>query len=82
MYMPLNYTQLVSFFDILLVKIGTLLVLVSISYHSMKGIHHIIEDYLTVARVGKSSNFLQISVLTFSYLQISGAFICTIFIIF
>ena len=80
MYMPLNYTQLVSFFDILLIKIGTLLVLVSISYHSMKGIHHIIEDYLTVARVGKSSNFLQISVLTFSYLKISGAFICTIFI--
>jgi hypothetical protein len=48
----------------------------------MKGIHHIIEDYLTVARVGKSSNFLQISVLAFSYLQILGAFVCTIFIIF
>jgi succinate dehydrogenase / fumarate reductase membrane anchor subunit len=82
MYMPLNYAQLVSFFDILLIKIGTLLVLVSISYHSIKGIHHIIEDYLTVARVGKSSNFLQISVLAFSYLQILGAFVCTIFIIF
>ena len=80
-YMPLNYTQLMGFFDILIVKIGTLLVLISISYHSLQGIHHIIEDYLTEARVGSASRFLQISVLTFSYLQILGAFICTIFII-
>ena len=81
MYMPLNYAQLVSFFDILLIKIGTLLVLVSISYHSIKGIHHIIEDYLTEARVGNAARFLQISVLSFSYLQILGAIVCTIFII-
>ena len=80
-YMPLNYTQLMGFFDILLVKIGTLLVLISISYHSLQGIHHIIEDYLTEARVGSASRFLQISVLTFSYLQILGAIICTVFII-
>ena len=79
--MPVNYAQLTGFFDILFVKIGTLLVLISISYHSLQGIHHIIEDYLTEARVGSASRFLQISVLTFSYLQILGAIICTIFII-
>ena len=52
--MPVNYAQLTGFFDILFVKIGTLLVLISISYHSLQGIHHIIEDYLTDARVGNA----------------------------
>lgn len=81
MYMPVNYAQLVSFFDILLVKIGTLIVLLSISYHSIQGIHHIVEDYLTEARVGNAARFLKNSVLVFSYLQILGALICTVFII-
>ena len=81
MYMPVNYTQLIGFFDILLVKIGTLIVLLSISYHSIQGIHHIVEDYLTEARVGNAARFLKNSVLVFSYLQILGALICTAFII-
>ena len=81
MYMPVNYTQLISFFDILLVKIGTLIVLLSISYHSIQGIHHIVEDYLTEARVGNAARFLKNSVLAFSYIQILGALICTAFII-
>ena len=81
MYMPVNYTQLIGFFDILLVKIGTLIVLLSISYHSIQGIHHIVEDYLTEARVGTAARFLKNSVLAFSYLQILGALICTAFII-
>ena len=79
--MPVNYTQLIGFFDILLVKIGTLIVLLSISYHSIQGIHHIVEDYLTEARVGKAARFLKKSFLAFSYLQILGALICTAFII-
>ena len=69
MYMPVNYTQLIGFFDILLVKIGTLIVLLSISYHSIQGIHHIVEDYLTEARVGKAARFLKKSFLAFEIIS-------------
>ena len=82
MYQPINYTHLNSFFDILLVKICTVLIAVSISYHSLQGIHHIVTDYLTTARIGNAAKPARIIVSIYSFSQAIGIIICSVLIIF
>lgn len=82
MYQPLNYIQLSSFFDILLVKICTVLIAISISYHSLQGIHHIVTDYLTPARIGNAAKPVKTIVTIYSFSQAIGIIICSLLIIY
>ena len=79
---PLNYVQISNFFDILSIKIFTLMVAISISYHSLQGIHHIVTDYLTPARIGKFAKPLRNAVVFYSFTQAIGTIICSILLIY
>jgi len=76
-----NYEQLSSFFDILLIEIFTIIVAVSIAYHSIQGIWNVATDYLTQAQIGASAKVLRPMVLGFSWLQALGLIICSLFIL-
>jgi len=76
-----NYEQLSSFFDILLIEIFTIIVAVSIAYHSIQGIWNVATDYLTQAQIGASAKVLRPMVVGFSWLQALGLIICSLFIL-
>ena len=78
---PVNYTQLSGFFDILAIKISTVLVAISISYHSLQGIHHIETDYLTESRIGKISVPARRILTLYSLIQVGGIIICSFLLI-
>ncbi len=82
MHHPLNYSQLNGFFDILALKISTVLVAISISYHSLQGIHHIETDYLTEPRIGKIALPASRILTIYSYVQVLGIILCSFLIIF
>ena len=81
LHYPLNYVQLNGFFDILAVKISTVLVAISISYHSLQGIHHIETDYLTEPRIGKIALPARRILTIYSYIQVAGILICSFLLI-
>ena len=81
LHYPVNYGQLNGFFDILAVKISTVLVAISISYHSLQGIHHIETDYLTEPRIGKIALPARRFLTTFSYIQVAGILICSFLLV-
>jgi succinate dehydrogenase / fumarate reductase membrane anchor subunit len=76
-----NYEQLSSFFDILFIEIFTVIVAVSIAYHSIQGIWNVATDYLTQAQIGASAKVLRPMVIGFSWLQALGLIICSFFIL-
>jgi len=76
-----NYEQLSSFFDILLIEIFTIIVAVSIAYHSIQEIWNVATDYLTQAQIGASAKVLRPMVIGFSWLQALGLIICSFFIL-
>ena len=76
-----NYEQLSSFFDILLIEIFTIIVAISIAYHSIKGIWNVATDYLTQAQIGASARVLRPVVIGFSWFQALGLIFCSFFIL-
>ena len=81
MHQPINYEQLHVFFDNLAIQISTVLVAISISYHSLQGIHHIVSDYLTEHRVGKLALPARKFLILYSFLQATGIVICSFLLI-
>ena len=81
LHYPLNYGQLNGFFDILAVKISTVLVAISISYHSLQGIHHMETDYLTEPRIGKLALPARRILTIYSYIQVAGILICSFLLV-
>ena len=81
LHYPLNYGHLNGFFDILAVKISTVLVAISISYHSLQGIHHIVSDYLTEHRVGKLALPARKFLILYSFLQATGIVFCSFLLV-
>ena len=78
---PVNYAQLSGFFDILAIKISTVLIAISISYHSLQGIHHIETDYLTEPRIGKIAVPARRILTLYSLIQVGGIIICSFLLI-
>ena len=76
-----NYEQFTYFFDILLVEIFTVIVALSIAYHSIQGIWNIATDYLTEPQIGASAKILRPAVIGFSWFQAFGLVICSFFIL-
>ena len=76
-----NYQQFSSFFDILLIEIFTVIVAMSIAYHSIKGIWNVATDYLTQAQIGASAKVLRPMVIGFSWFQALGLIFCSFFIL-
>ena len=76
-----KYEQLSNFFDILIIEIFTVIVAISIAYHSVRGIWNVATDYLTQAQIGASAKVLRPMVIGFSWLQSLGLIICSFFIL-
>ena len=76
-----KYEQLSGFFDILLIEIFTVIVAMSIAYHSIKGIWNVATDYLTQAQIGASAKVLRPMVIGFSWFQALGLIFCSFFIL-
>ena len=76
-----NYQQFSGFFDILLIEIFTVIVAMSIAYHSIKGIWNVATDYLTQAQIGASAKVLRPMVIGFSWFQALGLIFCSFFIL-
>ena len=76
-----KYEQLSGFFDILFVEIFTVIVAISIAYHSVQGIWNVATDYLTQAQIGASAKILRPVVIGFSWLQALGLIICSFYIL-
>ena len=76
-----KYEQLSGFFDILIIEVFTLIVAISIAYHSVQGIWNVATDYLTQAQIGASAKILRPLVIGFSWLQALGLIICSFYIL-
>ena len=76
-----KYEQLSGFFDILIIEVFTLIVAISIAYHSVQGIWNVATDYLTQAQIGVSAKLLRPLVIGFSWLQALGLIICSFYIL-